>query len=51
MENAIKQALECKKDVPVGCVIKKDGVIKKLMELKILHDLSNWQVFSHKKWK
>ena len=27
MENAIKQALECKKDVPVGCVIKKDGVI------------------------
>ena len=27
MENAIKQALECKIDVPVGCIIKKDGVI------------------------
>ena len=27
MENAIKQALECKKDVPVGCVIKKDGEV------------------------
>ena len=27
MRNAIEQALECKKDVPVGCVIKKDGHI------------------------
>ena len=27
MKNAIKQALECKIDVPVGCIIKKDGVI------------------------
>ena len=27
MQNAIEQALKCKIDVPVGCVIKKDGKI------------------------
>lgn len=27
MENAIKEALKCKIDVPIGCVIKKDGKI------------------------
>ncbi len=27
MKNAINQALECKKDVPIGCVIKKNGKI------------------------
>ena len=27
MKNAIEQAKKCTKDVPIGCVIKKDGVI------------------------
>ena len=27
MQNAIVQALKCKKDVPIGCVIKKDGEV------------------------
>ncbi len=27
MKNAIEQALKCKKDVPIGCVIKKGGQI------------------------
>ena len=27
MQNAINEALKCEKDVPVGCVIKKDGII------------------------
>ncbi len=27
MQNAIEQALKCKIDVPIGCVIKKDGII------------------------
>ncbi len=27
MDNAIKEALKCKIDVPIGCVIKKDGKI------------------------
>ena len=27
MQSAIEQALKCKKDVPIGCVIKKDGII------------------------
>ena len=27
MQNAIKEALKCQKDVPVGCVIKKNGEI------------------------
>ena len=27
MQSAIIQALRCEKDVPVGCIIKKDGII------------------------
>ena len=27
MQNALKEAKKCKKDVPIGCVIKKDGLI------------------------
>ena len=27
MQNAIAQALKCEKDVPIGCVIKKDGEV------------------------
>ena len=27
MQNAIEEAKKCKKDVPIGCVIKKDGQI------------------------
>ena len=43
MQSAIEQALRCEIDVPVGCVIKKDGQIiaaahnRRELDLSLIH--------------